>query len=449
VTARWLPALVLASLPAPAQVRLYLVDGKIDRPIAAAYDFGGTEVGGWVEAQFRLRNPGPALARLEKLEPAGTGFAMLDGPRVPVTLLAGALVDFTVRFQPVTAGGHSANLFINSDTVLLLGTGQPAPAVLAGGVPLAPGTTLDFGSIERGKTASRRYTVENRNAATVQITQIAATGGGFRADGAPPLPRTLAPGDSVSFEVVWEPQNSGALEGTLNVNRLGFRLTGTATDPPFPRPIIALDTLALKSGQQARIAVRFDTPSPATGTGQLRLEFAGPADPALGFLSPASGRTVQFGVQKGNDLAMFGNRADIEFQTGTTAGTLVITAVLGTHTEQATLQLAPMPVVLDSVRGARTASAVELALGGFDNTRSAGQLIFTFRDPGGRALGSGAIRADAAAAFQKHFETSNAGGLFSLRAVFPVSGAVAQIDSVDVEMPNSAGSASKNVKITE
>ncbi len=374
---------------------------------------------------------------------------LLNKPHLPVTMLAGAFVDFTVRFQPVAPDGHSANLIVNNDTVLLLGSGQPGPTVLSDGVALAPGSTLNFGSLERGATASRRYTIENRNAAPVEIRQVAAEGGGFRVAAAPALPMTLAPRDSVTFEVVWDPQSAGAAEGTLNVNRLGFRLTGTATDPPFPRPRIALDTLALKSGQQARIAVRFDTPSPATGTGQLRLEFVGPADPGFGLLAPASGGTVQFGVQKGKDVATFGTRADIDFQTGSTAGAIVITVVLGPYTEQASVQLAPQPIQIDSARGVRTASTIELSLGGFDNTRTAGQLAFTFRDRNGQALGAGAIRADAASAFQRHFETANAGGLFFLRAVFPVAGAVAQIDSVDVEMPNTAGTAIKSVKITE
>jgi hypothetical protein len=113
------------------------------------------------------------------------------------------------------------------------------------------------------------------------------------------------------------------------------------------------------------------------------------------------------------------------------------------------VQLAPLAVQIESALGARTASAIELTLGGFDNTRTAGQLAFTFRDRNGQALGAGAIRADAAAAFQRHFETANAGGLFLLRAVFPVAGAIAQIDAVDVEIQNSAGTASKSVKITE
>jgi hypothetical protein len=321
--------------------------------------------------------------------------------------------------------------------------------VLYQGAPLTPGSTLDFGTLERGTTASRRYTIENRNAAPVEVKQVAADGGGFRAANAPALPLTIAPRDSVSFEVVWDPQSAGPAQGTLSVNRLGFRLTGTATDPPFPRPKIALDNLALKSGQQARIAVRFDTPSPATGTGQLRLDFIGQADPGFGFLAPAPSRTVQFGVQKGQDLATFGTRADIDFQTGTTAGAILITSVLGPYTEQATVQLAPLPIQIDSARGTRTASTVELALGGFDNTRTAGPLAFTFRDRGGKILGTGAVRADAAAAFKNHFETANAGGLFFLRAAFPVVGAIAQIDSVDVEMPNSAGAATKSVKIAE
>lgn len=449
MTARWLLALVLAASPALAQIKLYVVDGKIDRPVATAYDFGATEVGGTVEVLFRLRNPGPAASKLEKLDAAGTGFLLLNKPRLPVTLLAGAFADFSVRFQPVAADGHSANLIINNDTVLLVGAGQPAPTVLYEGAVLAPGSTLDFGTLERGTTASRRYTIENRNAAPVEVKQVAAEGGGFRVAGAPVLPVTIAPRDSLSFEVVWDPQSAGPAEGVLNVNRLGFRPTGTATDPPFPRPKIALDTLALKSGQQARIAVRFDTLSRATGTGQLRLEFVGQADPGFGFLAPASGRTVQFGVQKGQDLATFGNRADIDLQTGTTAGAIVITAVLGPYTEQSTVQLAPLTVQIDSARGTRTASTIELTVGGFDNTRTAGPLVFTFRDRGGQVLGAGAVRADAAAAFKNHFETANAGGLFFLRAVFPVAGAIAQIDSVDVEMPNSAGTATKSVKIAE
>jgi hypothetical protein len=449
MTALRLLAMALAVWPAFAQIRLYVVDGKIDRPVATAYDFGSAEIGGTVEVLFRLRNPGPAAAKLEKLDAAGTGFELLNKPQLPVIMLAGAFADFTARFQPVAAGGHSANLIVNSDTVLLLGSGQPGPTVLGDGVALAPGGTLDFGSLERGQTASRQYAIENRNAAPVEIRQIAAEGGGFRVSNAPSLPMTLGPRESIAFEVVWEPQTAGAGEGTLNVNRLAFRLTGTATDPPFPRPRIALDTLALKSGQQARIAVRFDTPSPATGTGQLRLEFVGPADPGFGFLAPASGRTVQFGVQKGKDLATFGPRVDIDFQTGSTAGAIVITAILGAHTEQATIQLAPQPIQIDSTRGVRTASTIELSFGGFDNTRTAGQISFTFRDRGGQALGTGAIRADATSAFQHHFETANAGGLFFLRAVFPVAGAIAQIDSVDVEMPNTAGTSIKSVKITE
>jgi hypothetical protein len=317
------------------------------------------------------------------------------------------------------------------------------------GAALVPGSAVDFRSLECGTTVSRRYTIENRNAAPVEIRQVVADGGGFRATSVPALPMTIAPRGSISFDVVWEPQSAGTAAGTLNVNRLSFALAGAATNPPFPRPVIALDTLALKSGQQARIAVRFNTPSRAAGTGELRLEFVGPADPGFGFLAPASSRTVQFGVQKGQDLATFGTRAYIEFQTGSTAGAIVITAVLGTYTEQATIQLAQLTVQIDSARGTRTASTIELALGGFDNTRTAGALAFTFRDRSGQALGAGAVRADAASAFRQHFETANAGGLFYLRAVFPVAGAISQIDSVDVEMSNSTGTATKSVKIAE
>jgi hypothetical protein len=39
MTACWVLALALAASPALAQIKLYVVDGKLDRPVGAAYDF--------------------------------------------------------------------------------------------------------------------------------------------------------------------------------------------------------------------------------------------------------------------------------------------------------------------------------------------------------------------------------------------------------------------------
>jgi len=66
---------------------------------------------------------------------------------------------------------------------------------------------------------------------------------------------------------------------------------------------------------------------------------------------------------------------------------------------------------------------------------------FTFFDRSGSTIPSGAIQTDASADFRAYFERSEVGGVFSLRAVFPVTGSPDQIDGVEVEMPNSVATA--------
>jgi hypothetical protein len=79
-------------------------------------------------------------------------------------------------------------------------------------------------------------------------------------------------------------------------------------------------------------------------------------------------------------------------------------------------------------------------LTGFDNTRTAGRLSFTFFDPTGNVIGSGPISADGTALFATYFQSS-AGGTFELKAVFPVTGNFSQISEFQAAVTNSAGSA--------
>jgi hypothetical protein len=78
---------------------------------------------------------------------------------------------------------------------------------------------------------------------------------------------------------------------------------------------------------------------------------------------------------------------------------------------------------------------------GFDNTRTAGPLTFTFFDLAGNAVAPGAIRADATASFASYFQSSGLGGVFLLRAVFPVTGDPSQVGAFQAQIGNSAGTA--------
>jgi hypothetical protein len=80
-----------------------------------------------------------------------------------------------------------------------------------------------------------------------------------------------------------------------------------------------------------------------------------------------------------------------------------------------------------------------VSLTGFDNTRSMSAALFSFYDASGRLLTAAPIRAEIRREFEQFFGTSDTGGVFTMRATFPVQGPVAQINAVEVELQNGAG----------
>ncbi|MCL5742449.1 MAG: hypothetical protein M1541_00780 [Acidobacteria bacterium] len=111
------------------------------------------------------------------------------------------------------------------------------------------------------------------------------------------------------------------------------------------------------------------------------------------------------------------------------------------HTETASATIAPSVVGLDSVRGVRSGSNLEIQIAGYDNTRSLSKLAFTFYDKSGNVVQPGQIPVDTTATFRNYFDASQkeVGGVFLLRAVFPIAGDSSGIGSVDVELTNLAG----------
>jgi hypothetical protein len=442
---------LLFALPALAlpQLRLYIVEPGGERPAPLTIDLGTVETGDVVTIALRIKNIGTTPATLETLTVAGSGFTLADPPPLPVTLLAGAAARVHVKFQPSALGQWSARITLNDVVHDLLVRATAGPSlVLEGTGPLASGSTVDFGSVERGSSATLRFVLENRTGQPLAISELAVGGRYFRGPAGAAAPVQLAGGVTVPFAVAFEPGSSTVETGTLRVNQRVFHLRGTGVEPQAPKPRIQLDPQGAGSGRQVRLSVRFDQAARTSGSGRVRLEFSGPEDPAIEFLSP-KGRAADFNFVEGDDAGRFGARRELELQTGTTAGTLVFRVELGAYTEQLSLEIPPAPVVIDAARGVRGASSVAVEIAGFDNARSTSELSFIFYDRSGAVLSRGPIRVNLAEQFRSHYANAGGGGLFSVRAVFPVSGNVSLIDAVDVELVNSLGQARKNVRMTE
>lgn len=430
---------------APAQMALFTTDPEV--PVANHLRIGSVPAGDSIEVRFRLRNTGPAAAPVTTLTIAGTGFSITGAPVLPQTLMAGAWLDFTVRFEPAAVGAYSASLRVDALSVILLAEATAAPVVTleedGGWRTLTSGMVVDFGSVERGASVERRLELSNRGAAALAPVRVVLSGGAFTLAGDAPAEVTLAPGATVILVVRCTPTLIGIAESVLAVGGRSFTLRAAAVEPALPRPEIVLDLPDPRSARQGTVAVRFGEPSRARATGVVRLDFQPSpglgADPAVLFAS--GGCEAVFQVEPGDTTARFGTAAYAEFQTGSTAGTLAFTVEAGDHRERRTVTIVPAPVGIGSMRAVHGASSLEVTINGFDNTRGISQITFTFFDVSGATVAPGAIRVDVAEAFRRYFAEGGSGGTFLLRAVFPVTGGGERIQTVQAELANPAGTA--------
>jgi hypothetical protein len=432
--------LLFAAAAASAQMQLMVVDAPgSEKPVSNLYQIGSAAVGDRVDTTFRVRNTSQSTSLvIRSLTLGGAAFTMFGQPSLPHTIAPGLNMDFTVRFSPRDFGSYSANLSVNGAALLLAGTSAAAPTLSADGNPLQSGSSVDLGLVERGTTASKSFHLENTTSERVRVQATAITGKYFRLAQELSMPLELAPHTSIDFNLLFAPAASGVFEGALVIDGRTYRLTGAANEPPFPKPAIVVDLPNPTSGQQGRVSVRFGQASRAIGSGKLSIEFRPSVnavldDEAVKFLR--GDRTGTFRVEEGTEAPV----SELTFQTGTTAGTIVFTAEVGGWSVNTSVEIAPERVRIDKTRAVRNASMLEIEITGYDNNHAPGQLSFTFYNSKGAVVQPGAITVDSSPEFRKYFEKSTLGGAFTLKAVFPVAGQIADIASVEVELVNPAG----------
>jgi Abnormal spindle-like microcephaly-assoc'd, ASPM-SPD-2-Hydin len=184
--------------------------------------FGSVQTGNTQTAPETLTNSGGSSVTITQASYTGAGFSA-SGMTMPLTLAPGQSTSFSVAFAPQTSGAVAGSLTVVSNAsntslaVVLSGTG-----VTPGSLTASP-STVNFGSIQTGKSQTTSETLTNSGGSSVVISQAAATGPGFSMSGIT-LPLTLAAGQSSSFSVAFAPQTSGAVTG-------GVTVTSNASNP--------------------------------------------------------------------------------------------------------------------------------------------------------------------------------------------------------------------------
>ena len=356
----------------------------------------------------------------------------------------------TLRFAPTQTGNFSGSIQVDSLTIFIFGRSLPDPTLFvqtkSGPVQAHSGTPLIL-TEDTPFSGQFPCVLENSTSGPVTVQSISASGAWSVING-PALPLVLAAGQQATFTLFsGGAPSSGTLAGIVTIDQLTYAIDA---HPPTPGIHINIPGSPLQSGQQATLSINFDSAPTqvVSGTVLLTLETTGPVtleDPAILFTSSGS-TTASFTSVVGQLSADFEGQTTLTFQTGTTEGTLHIEATWGYSQDEVDVPLTASPIVIETVSATRGSNTLGLTITGYDNTRSAGRMSFSFFDSQGAFIGN-PVTSDFTQLFYNYFfQTAyNAGGMFTMTALFPVTGGTGTISSVQVDLMNTAGDAQSPV----
>jgi hypothetical protein len=201
----------------------------------SAVSFGSVQTGNNQTASETLTNSGGSSVTITQASASGSGFSV-SGITLPLTLVAGQSISFTIGFAPQTSGAVTGGISIVSNAsnasvaISLSGTGTAAGALAA-----SP-SSVSFGSVQVSKNQTATETLTNSGGSSVTITQATASGSGFSMSGLS-VPLTLTAGQSTSFSVAFTPQSNGTAAGGVTITSnasnatMNIALSGTGVTP--------------------------------------------------------------------------------------------------------------------------------------------------------------------------------------------------------------------------
>ena len=198
-------------------------------------NFGSVTAGKNKTLSVTLSNTGGASVTVSSLSISSKYFS-LSGTTLPLSISAGQAATANLEFSPNAAGAFSATVSIGSDasdsseSLSLTGTG------VASGTLLIGPTTEAFGSVTVGSQSNQTITLTNETGATVNISQAAVSGSGFKLSGIT-TPLVLPASQSATFTATFAPQSAGSASGSVTITSdapnspLSLPLSGTGVTP--------------------------------------------------------------------------------------------------------------------------------------------------------------------------------------------------------------------------
>ncbi len=214
--------------------------------------FGNVSVGSPSTQTLRLTNDGNESVSIKSVSVSGKGFSV-SGLSTPQTLTPNQSVVFTAEFDPKAAGEESGTISVTASggvvAVNLTGVGVTPSA------QLVPSTTsVPFGNVKVGTTATQQVTLKSTGNSTVDIASVSLSGSGYTMSGVTSH-TILAPDQSAVLTVNFDPKTTGNLPGTVTISSNAF-------NSPL---IIHLSGDGTQKSDQASVALSWGSVSQVVG----------------------------------------------------------------------------------------------------------------------------------------------------------------------------------------
>jgi hypothetical protein len=179
----------------------------------AGQSFGNIQVGKTATNNQTLTNTGASKVTITKIASSGSSFSV-SGITAPLTLAPGHSVTFTTAFTPIAVGAASGSIAVTSNaTDSNLSISEAGTGTSAGSVSVSP-ATANFGNVPVGSTKTLSATLE-ASGASVTIKSATVSSNEFSISGLT-LPLTLGASKSVTFQVAFTPNSSGAASASVS-----------------------------------------------------------------------------------------------------------------------------------------------------------------------------------------------------------------------------------------
>jgi hypothetical protein len=209
---------------------------------SSSFDFQAVPVGQQATKTFTISNTGTTPLQIATVSVSSKQFS-LAGPSVPQTIQPTSALTYTVTYSPTSAGNTNGSVDISTVTVVdaaritLHGRGQGGLANLV----ITP-NIVSFGNLELKSKSTQNVTLQNTGAGSLALQGVTLSGAGFGySDISPGF--SLAPNQTVTFQVWFSPNVSGPASATLTLlspnlaspgtlSMSGDGVSGTVPTPP-------------------------------------------------------------------------------------------------------------------------------------------------------------------------------------------------------------------------